>query len=124
MSLIEAKDSVDSGKIYSQTEIKLNGSELVDQIRKKQAAATFKLCNGFIIGFPETEKKSRKQKGTPTYFKKRTPKNSELDISKTIASQFNLLRVCDNERYPAWFKYKGKKFSLHINQLEEKNDKS
>ena len=46
------------------------------------------------------------------YHNKRIPEESELNIIKTIVENFNLLMVCDNDRYPAYFrlrmKYKNK----------------
>ena len=54
------------------------------------------------------------QSGKETFYPKRTLKDSELNIFKSIEEQFNLLRVVDNERYPAHFFYKGKKYLLKI----------
>ena len=54
------------------------------------------------------------QSGCPTFYGRRTPKDSQLDVNKTIAEQFNLLRVCDNLRYPAYFEYMGNKYILKI----------
>ena len=43
-----------------------------------------------------------------------TSEGSELDINKSIKSQFNMLRVVDNERYPAFFSHKKKKYIIKI----------
>ena len=108
VTLFEAGTKVDSGEIYFQENIELNGYELVNEIRKKQGLATIHLalrfvdnCNCLI---------SQKQQGKSTYYPRRTPKDSELDVNKTIAEQFNLLRICDNERYPAFFQLGGRKY--------------
>ena len=122
VSLIEAAELVDAGDIYSQTEIELQGNELVEEIRLKQANATFKLCDDFITGLPHTADNKRIQNGSPSYYTRRTTKDSELNVNIPLADQFDLLRVCDNERYPAWFSYKGRKFVLRIDQLEEESD--
>lgn len=122
VSLIEAADLVDAGDIYSQTEIELQGNELVEEIRTKQAYATFALCDDFINGFPRTAEKKRIQNGSPSYYNRRTPKDSELNLKAPLVDQFDLLRVCDNERYPAWFRYKGRKFELLIKQSEKEGD--
>ena len=58
--------------------------------------------------------KGRKQIGKTTFYKKRGPNDSKLDINKTISQQFNLLRVCDNKKYPAFFIKDGVKFLLKI----------
>ena len=53
-------------------------------------------------------------KGKGSFYRKRTPEDSELDIDKTIREQFNLLRAVDNNRYPAFFKLNGQKYTLKI----------
>ena len=56
-----------------------------------------------------------------TFYRKRTPSDSCLDINKSINEQFNLLRVVDNERYPAFFKKNNIKYVVKIYK-EKKND--
>ena len=55
-----------------------------------------------------------KQEGSETIYPKRTPKDSELDINKSIKEQFNLFRIVDNEKYPAFFEIDGIKYVLNI----------
>ena len=107
ITLFEAAEGVDSGSIYLQNIVFLSGNELNDEIRQKQGEATIDLILKFIKEYPKVE--GKEQQGEETYYPKRTPKDSELDINKSISEQFNLLRVCDNERYTAWFIYKERK---------------
>ena len=72
-----------------------------DEIREKQAQKTMELCLQFLDGYEKLEVK--KQKGKPFFYKKRTPIDSELDINKTVEEQFNLLRIVNNEEFPAFF---------------------
>lgn len=122
VSLFEAVDPVDSGMIYDQTTIQLEGDELISDLRLKQAVATFDLCTKFILDYPAALKKKREQIGTPTYFQKRTPADSKLDVNKSLADQFNLLRVCDNDRYPAWFNYAGSRYTISIQHIKKDDD--
>jgi len=116
VTLIEATEKVDAGNIYEQVFIDLNGTELADELREKQAAATLSLILSFIDRYPNN--KITEQKGEESYYPRRRPEHSKLDIGKTIAEQFNLLRVCDNERYPAWFEINGNKYLIKINKVE------
>ncbi len=111
-SLIEADKKVDSGKIFFKNKFKLNGTELNNEIRFKQSEEILKIIKKFLIEYPKV--KSYNQMGKATYNKRRVPSDSELNIYKNIKSQFNLLRVNDNEKYPSFFKYKGKKYILKI----------
>jgi methionyl-tRNA formyltransferase len=117
-TLFEAEDSIDAGKIYYQEKIELNGTELVDELRQAQVLATKKLLSKFISLYPYNIPIS--QSGNITYYKKRYKKDSELDINLPLIGQFNLLRVVDNKRYPAFFYYKGEKFTIHVFK-EKKN---
>ena len=118
--LIHINERVDAGKIILKDKIKFNGTELNSEIRKKQADITIKLIRNFLKKFPKITYKE--QKGEATYFKKRTPKDSQLKINQSIKSQFNLLRICDNNDYPAYFIFKKKKYILRIFK-EKKNVK-
>ena len=63
--------------------------------------------------------RSIKQKGKGNFNGMRYPKDSELNINKTIKNQFNHLRINDNELYPSFFYFKGQKYIIKI--FKEKN---
>jgi methionyl-tRNA formyltransferase len=112
ITLFEAAKKVDSGQIYLQDKMVFKGHELSDELRHAQGMKTVDLCQKFIKGYPNI--KGKNQIGKSTYYKKRTVADSELNIDKSIKEQFNLLRICDNQAYPAWFKYRGHKYILKI----------
>ena len=115
--LIEASEKIDSGNIYIRDFLELTGDELHDEIREKQAKKTIELCIKFLKNYKDII--PIPQKGKSTYYRKRTPEDSQLDIDKTIKEQFNLLRIVDNENYPAFFVINGKKYILKIYKDEE-----
>ena len=110
--LIEASERVDEGKIWIRDIIKLDGSELNREWRLKQGEKTIELCLRFIDEYEELEPEV--QSGAGSFYKKRGPADSELDIKKTIQEQFNLLRVIDNDNYPAYFLRDNKKYIIKI----------
>ena len=112
ISLIEAAKKVDSGSIYLQDYFLLNGSELYDEIRYKQALAIIKITKKFLSRYPKVKKTTQNGKGN--FNRKRYARNSELDISKSIKTQFNHMRINDNELFPSFFKYKNCKYILKI----------
>lgn len=116
--LFEAAESVDSGKIYIRETMKFEGMELLDEIRKTQAETSIRMCLQFVREYPLIVEKVVEQNGESTFYKRRTPKDSMLDLDKTIREQFNLLRVVDNERYPAFFEINGQKYILKIEKAE------
>ena len=121
-SMFEATNGVDDGDIYMKRVLKLNGYELNAEIRKKQADLIKKMCIEFIQNY-EKYKTPTPQAGEESFYPKRTPKDSELDINKTIKEQFNLLRIVDNKEYPAFFTIDGHKYILTIRKADE-NGKS
>jgi len=116
--LFEATKDLDAGEIYLKDEICLSGLELHDSIRKLQVDSTISLCLRFLMDYNKL--KPEKQKGEKTNYKKRSPNDSKLDINKSIKSQFNLFRTVNNEKYPGFFEYKGKKYLLKIFEDDKK----
>ena len=112
VTLIEATEKIDSGAIYEQCVIQLDGTELVDELRELQGSTTISLVVNFVENYPNNI--AKEQAGESSFYPKRTPRDSQLDINLSIAEQFNLLRVSDNERYPAWFEMNGNKYLLKI----------
>ncbi|AJC85237.1 methionyl-tRNA formyltransferase [Campylobacter peloridis] len=111
-TLFEADEKADNGDIYLQETLILNGLELYEELREKQANFTTKLCLDFLKKFHDITKTP--QKGKESFYPKRTPKDHELDINKSINEQFNLLRISNNEEFPAFFYKNGKKFIIKI----------
>lgn len=120
VTLLNAGDAVDSGDIYMQLEIELTGSELVDELRAALTKATFSLCRNYVEEYPASAVKRVPQVGEPTYYPRRRPEDSIIDVNQSLAAQFNLLRVVDNERYPGWFEYNGCRYLLYIENMEKK----
>jgi methionyl-tRNA formyltransferase len=117
VSLFEAVEAVDAGDVYIVDYIKLEGHELNEEIKHQQGLITMKMVKQYIDEFDFMIGIS--QSGEETFYPRRKQKENELDINKTIAEQFNLFRVVDNERYPAHFHLNGKKYILKIYKDDE-----
>ena len=118
VTLLEAVDAVDAGPIYLQEWIELDGTELNHEWRKLQAEATHRLCAEWVQDYPAVLVRAREQTGEPSFYPRRRPEHSRLDVSKPLTDQFDLLRVVDNEDYPAFFELDGKRFVLEVNATE------
>ena len=118
LSLLEAEDKVDSGDIWKKIKISIPKLALYEEINKLIFDAEIELMNFAVENFYQIE--PYKQSAIePSYWSKRTKKDSEIDIHKSIEEQFDLIRVCDFERFPAFFYKNGKKFRLKIENMEE-----
>ncbi|WP_312123811.1 MULTISPECIES: formyltransferase family protein [Lysinibacillus] len=119
ITLFEASKEVDAGMIYFQDIMKFNGTELVEELRNVLGKYTMNLCQSFIDTYPQCVQNGKMPVGEGTFYSRRTPKDSQLNIHETIKNQFNLLRVVDNEKYPAFFVYKENKYKIEISKCDE-----
>jgi len=109
-TLFEAVDKVDAGVIYAQEPMEFKGTELLPELHAIQGAKIGQM----ILAFVDNPTEGKPQVGKDSFLPKRTPKHSELSMDKSLAEQFDLLRVVDNEQYPAWFKHRGRKYIIYI----------
>lgn len=114
ISLFEAVEEFDAGQIYLKDSIRFEGNELLDEIRNALGNKIVEMCERFVREYPAIIAQARPQSGPESFYRRRKPEDSRLDPNKTIAEQFNLLRVVDNERYPAFFELKGRKFVIKV----------
>ncbi len=112
LTLFEANEELDSGDIYFKTKVCFKGHELLDEIHQKIGNKIIEMAFKFIKEYPNNKKKS--QKGNPSYYPKRTTKDDEIPVDKTITELFNRFRIADNKDYPMYFDYKGHKYILKI----------
>ena len=112
LTLFEAIVAMDAGDYYIKDTLHLDGSELIDEWQSKLGEKIIDMCLQYIINYDNIL--SKPQQGKESVYPRRNPQNSELDCDKTIREQFNLLRVVDNEKYPAFFNIDGKEYVLKI----------
>ncbi|WP_300440115.1 formyltransferase family protein [Christiangramia sp.] len=117
ITLFEAVEGVDSGPFYLKDMIEFEGHELLNELREKMALKIIQMCLRFVNEYGKL--RSQPQIGESSLYKKRMTQDDQLDISKSIASQFNHFRIAHNENHPLYFKYLGHKYYLKI--IKESN---
>lgn len=117
VTLFEAAEGVDAGPVYLTETLRFAGHELLPELKHAQGEATNRLILRFLQDFP-TVPVARPQVGEETFYPRRRPADSALDVSKALAEQFDLLRVCDNDRYPAYFDFRGHRYTLRIEKTD------
>lgn len=119
VTLLEAEDKVDSGDIWHQITCQIPRHALWDEINAILFSAEVELMDFATENFDTCE--IRKQNGDiePTYYRKRTPMDSEIDPYKSIEDQIDLIRVCDPSRFPPYFKYLGHKYIISIRKADD-----
>lgn len=119
LSLIEAADIVDSGKIWAKKVFSVPKHALWNEINELLFNAEFELIEFAINEYQRICPVKQDCDVGSTFFPRRTLADSEIDPFQSIASQFNNIRVCDPNRFPAFFNLHGKKFKI---LLEKVND--
>jgi methionyl-tRNA formyltransferase len=119
-TLFEAADRVDGGPIYAQRWIEFQDHEFIDELRAAQAEATLERCRWFVDQYPHSAEQARPQQGEESSYPRRRPADSRLDPEQSLAEQFNLLRVVDNERYPAFFDWRNARYQLSVSKSPQR----
>lgn len=115
--LMLAVEEVDAGPVFLRDTIDLDGTELLPEIRQKQGLKTMELCLRFFEAWPDIE--AFQQKGAPSFYRRRNRNDDRIDPYKSIAEQFDHLRIVDNDRYSAWFEIRGQRYSLKVTPYNE-----
>jgi methionyl-tRNA formyltransferase len=123
LSLLEAEDNVDSGRIWLKTVINLDGSELFGEINNKLFSAEVELIDRAVNEHEKITPYEQDSDIYPNYFPKRVPEDSRININDSILNQFNLLRVCDDKRFPAFFELNGQRYEIKLEKVEPSNEK-
>lgn len=114
LSMIEAAEPVDSGRIWGKRRFNVPKTALFDEINALLFENTTDLMDQAILDPSSFTTEDQESDIEPTYYSRRTARDSAIDISKPLKDQINLLRICDPDRYPAFFEYEGEKFIITI----------
>ncbi|MBF8280748.1 MAG: arnA [Candidatus Magasanikbacteria bacterium] len=119
-TLFEAVEKLDAGDIYRQDFLELSGHELLHEIQKKAGEIIIRMIVWFVANIKKI--KGRRQVGRESFYPRRRPADSEVDPHKSLIALFNNFRVANNEQYPVFFRYRGRKYILKIYQDEREAD--
>jgi len=114
LTLLEAANKVDSGDIWEKLQIKISKDALWNEINRAVFDAELRLMDFAVENFGTIEPQAQSAHIEPTYHPKRSPGNSQVDPKKSIEEQFDLIRVCDPDRFPAYFEMHGHKYLIRL----------
>ncbi|WP_200810893.1 hypothetical protein [Pseudogulbenkiania subflava] len=118
VSLLEAADKIDSGDIWSKVHCSIPKNALWDEINSTIFEAELLLMDFAVDNFYSlTPQPQSELSSDNVYYRLRGPEDSKLDPKKSIAEQFDLMRVCDPERFPAFFFMHGCKYKLTLEKI-------
>lgn len=119
LSLLEARDQVDSGPIWKKIPIHIPKNALWNEINALLFEAEIRLLDYAVQEFGKLTPEQQIESNNATYYRRRTPEDSRVDPEKTIVEQFDLLRVCDPDRYPAFFELHGSRYKIILEKIDD-----
>lgn len=119
LSLLNAEDSVDTGNIWKKKQIKIDRGELFNEINHKLFTAELELMSWACSHIDKETSTPQDDTVKYEYRRKRTVEDSQIDINQPIVSQFNLLRISDPERYPAYIVVEGQKYKIKLEKIDD-----
>lgn len=120
VTLLDAEDAVDSGAIWAQREVAVPAHALHHEINERLFEAELALMDeGLSMVAAGQRPRPQDSDIPPTYYRKRTPQDSEIDPHRSLAEQFDAIRVADPERYPAFFRLHGHTYTLEIKKVDD-----
>lgn len=118
LSLLEADDKVDSGRIWKKLKFPVPKDALWEEINTRLFEAEIELIDFAVSEFEQVRPIKQEPSIEPSYCLRRTPADSQIDPSQSISSQFDRIRVCDPNRFPAFFELHGKKYKLILEKID------
>ena len=119
LSLLEAEDKVDSGRIWQKVQIPVPPTALWNEINHLLFTAELQLMDFALASYGHIQPQEQPYDEASTYYRQRTPQDSRINPQQSLADQFDLIRVCDPHRFPAFFEYRGQLFLLKLEKLHD-----
>lgn len=117
VSAINAEDKIDSGAIWAKRSFSVAPHELSDEINTSLFSTEIELMNEVLSMIARDAKPKPQMDQFVTYYPRRTPSDSELDPNSSLAEQFNKIRICDPQRYPAFFSMHGYRYAVSLKKI-------
>ena len=117
MSLLDAAAAIDCGDIYKKITVEIPRSALWNEINELIFVSKIQLIEFAIQNFGNLKKYPQNSNTEVTLYSKRSPKDSEIDPNKPISEQFDLIRVCDPNRFPVHFHFRDGAYKIILEKL-------
>ena len=95
--------------------MRIESTALYDEINARLFAVEIELMSWALEHCDRAQ--PRPQAGEPSYYRRRVPADSRIDPERPLVESFDLLRVADPERYPAFFEHRGQKYRIRIEKV-------
>ena len=118
LSLLTAEESVDTGAIWAKRCFRVPKHFLYDEINDLLFQSELNLIDRGIEMVAAGEAPVPQSAEGGSYYSRRTPEDSRLDPSCTLADLFDQIRVADPDRFPAYFEMHGHTYNITLKKRE------
>ena len=112
VTAFKATEGMDAGAILYQYNIPLSSSDTLEILDKKRSLGIKKSFSEILEELKQGYIVLRAQTGQDSISQRRTPDDSELDPNETLLNLWDKIRVCDNNKFPAFFHLNGKRIII------------
>jgi methionyl-tRNA formyltransferase len=116
MTLLNAESTLDSGDIWHQIDVDVPNTAVCDEINALIFDAEINLLGWALAHCDQST--PRPQRGQGSAYRKRNPIDSRIDPARPLADSFDLMRVADPQRYPAYFEHRGRTYRLRLEPVD------
>jgi methionyl-tRNA formyltransferase len=112
VTVFKATAECDAGPWAFKASFAIEPQDTIATLRQKDVAISVEMFQCLIQALSDGTLALHEQVGTPSYWRRRAPPDSELDPAQPLANLWDRIRVCDNIDYPAFFRVNGRKVVL------------
>jgi len=112
VTVFRATPECDAGPYAFKVPFLIEPHDTIETLRRKDVVVSINAFHRLIQAILEHRLVLHEQTGTPSYWNRRRPPDSELDASQPLAKLWDHIRVCHNTDYPAFFMVNGRKVIL------------
>jgi methionyl-tRNA formyltransferase len=117
VTLLDAAEKVDSGAIWKKRAVPVPKNAVFHEINEILFSAWVELIDFAIRNIDMVIKVPQGSPKGPA-LRRRVAEDSRIDPYRTVADQFDLLRVVDPVRYPAFMDFRGRRFKITIEPVD------
>lgn len=118
VSLLQAEDCVDTGAIWAKRTFRVPPHALHNEIHCLLFNTELALMDeGLTLISSGAYPDPQPQHISPTYYRRRTPADSEVDPSQSLRDLFPTIRLMDPQRYPAFFHLHGHTYTIELKKV-------
>lgn len=117
LSAIFAAPKVDSGDVVAKARFRILPSYTADSLRRFDEEISVMLAAAILKRFEDRTIVGKPQLGEATYYKRRIPDDSEVDVNKPLSDLLPHLRACGRD-HRAFFDWQGCRYRIEITPEE------